>query len=60
MQRSVAINYTEKTAVSLSIGALFDMATPADLLPPPDLATPDMASVDAMPSDGPRPDGGPL
>ncbi len=60
VQRSVAINYTEKTAVSLSIGALFDMATPADLLPPPDLATPDMASVDAMPSDGPRPDGGPL
>lgn len=60
VQRAVAINYTEKTAVSLSIGAPFDMATPEDLRPPADLAMPDLAPTDAMIGDGPKSDGGPI
>ncbi len=60
VQRGVAINYTEKTAVSLSIGPVFDMAAPEDLRPPVDLATPDLSPIDGMPGDGPKPDGGPI
>jgi len=66
VQRSVAINYTEKVALSLSIGDPFDMTVPEDLRPaPPDLAMPDLLPADASPADGMspdgmRPDGGPI
>ncbi|MBP8195548.1 MAG: hypothetical protein KAY55_00150 [Deltaproteobacteria bacterium] len=62
VQRSVAIHYTEKVALSLSIGEPFDMTVPEDLRPlPPDLAMPDLASPSYdMLSDGMRPDGGPI
>jgi hypothetical protein len=60
VQRSVAINYTEKVAVSLSIGPPFDMAMPEDLRPPVDLAMPDLATPDLSTVDGMRTDGGPI
>lgn len=60
VQRAVAINYSEKAAVGLSIGPVFDMAMPEDLRPPPDLAMPDLSPVDGMPGDGPKSDGGPI
>jgi hypothetical protein len=52
VQKTVAINYVEKVAVSLSIGEPFDMTVPEDLRPAVDLAMPDMSSVDAMNADG--------
>ena len=60
VQRSVAIHYTEKVAVSLSIGPPFDMAMPEDLRPPVDLAMPDLATPDLSTVDGMRTDGGPI
>lgn len=59
-QKTVAIHYTEKAAVRLSIGEPFDMTVPEDLRPTPDLAMPDLAMPDQGNLDGMHADGGPL
>lgn len=59
-QKTVAIHYTEKVAVSLSIGEPFDMTVPEDLRPAPDLAMPDLAMPDQGSLDAMAADGGPL
>ena len=52
VQKTIAINYVEKVAVSLSIGEPFDMTVPEDLRPAVDLAMPDLSTIDGMNADG--------
>ena len=61
VQKMVEIHYSEKRAVSVSIGPPFDLAVPEDLRPLFDLSRPDLATPPTPDAgaDAASPDGGP-